>query len=255
MSNASFILMPTASPAYWPGARLLAVLAFPPMSGKPQTWRDAEAMFGRNLMLHLMANDPDWGESEQRLVPRHALLGAGRSDKLSALVFGKLLNDRMGAAHVAWPLFQEADKLARNLPSHARRSTTIDREITRTVHQEHDRVDFLGKLGISVEPRFPADPNNFDARVLRASLPVLHIAMAAASLIDESQRTLQTAPQHEQDRFPIDAGGPQISYLHFLENPILVSRTVAYAEYLEGLLPYFTKLRISPQKVVRLRQS
>lgn len=247
--------MPAASPAYWPGARLLAVLAFPPKPGKTQTWQDAEAMFGRNLMLYMMAHDPDWGESEQKLVPRHALLGADRCDKLSSLVFGKLLNDRMGAAHVAWPLFQEADKLARNLPSHTRHSTFIDREINRTLQQEHDRVDILGKLGIPVEPRFPVDVNNFDARVLRASLPVLHIAMAAASLIDESQRMLRTAPQHIQDRFPIDASGPQISYLHFLADPTLVFRAVAYAEYLENLLPHFTKLRPSPQKVVRLRQS
>lgn len=249
-----FIRMPPAAPAYWLGARVMAVLAFPPAPGKPSTWRDAEAMFGRGLMLHLMANDPDWGEREQLLVPRHALLGADRYALLKSQAFEKRFHDRMGAAHVAWPLFEEADRIANGQPRLRRRSVGIDQRIKRTQGQEYDRRDILQTLGISAEPRFQMEPSNFDNRVLRASLPVLHIAVALASMIDESQRKIRNLPQYEQDTFPIDASGPQIGFLHLLAQPALAQGVIDYAQFLEVLLPHLSKLRLPPQKVVRLRQ-
>ena len=70
------ITIPANGPVYLQGARLLAVLAYPPSSPSDQKWRQAELALCRSVLLAQQQIDPTWATREQRIVPEHLLFPA-----------------------------------------------------------------------------------------------------------------------------------------------------------------------------------
>ena len=241
--SASTITVPNNPPSYLPGARLLAILAYPPSSSSDQKWRQAELALCRSVLLAQQQIDPTWATQGHWIIPEHLLFPATditkKLEKIQALH-----GHRLGAAHVAIPFFQQALRIAGGNPAETRRASTIDSRIQRTIDQEADREDWLTEQGVSIKSRFPKDDHNFEHRVFRPSLPVLHIAVAVAVAIDQSQKALRVEPSAIQGEFYRDMGGPQINVADFLTNPVLARHVIALAEEYERLTPLLPKLRL-----------
>jgi hypothetical protein len=244
------ITIPANGPAYLPGARMLAVLAHPPSSPADTKWRQAELALCRSVLLAQQQIDPTWATREQSIIPEHLLFPATdivkRLEKIQ-----NLHGNRLAAAHVAIPFFRQALRIVAGNPAEIHRASTIDARIQRTIDQEADREDWLTEHGVNVKSRFPKNDHNFETRVFRPSLPVLHIAVAMAVAIDQSQKWLGNQPRAIQGVFYQDMGGPQINVADFLTDPALVRHVVNMAREYEDLISHLPKLRIP--HIVRLR--
>ena len=244
------ITIPASGPAYLPGARLLAVLAHPPSSPADQKWRQAELVLCRSVLLAQQQVDQNWATQEQWIIPEHLLFPATditkKLEKIQALH-----GHRLGAAHVAIPFCRQALKIADGPPAEVHRAATIDSRILRTIGQEADREEWLIEQGMALKSRFPKDDHNFEHRVFRPSLPVLHLSVAVAVAIDQSQKALRAQPSEIQDEFYRDMGGPQINVVNFLTDPALARHVVTMAEEYERLMPLLPKIRVP--HIIKLR--
>ncbi len=87
-------------------------------------------------------------------------------------------------------------------------------------------------MGKTVMDCLPADEDNFETRVLRESLPVVHLALAYAQLQETLQRDLRTQPKEVRDRHGVEpAGQPEGFIFQGMLGTLLTS-----AEVQEGLL-------------------
>lgn len=245
------IMIPAKGPSYLPAARLLSVLAYPPKSASDQDWRKAERTYCRAILSARQGLDPAWADREQMIVPAHLLVPTQRLDKNLDKIM-KLNNDRMAAAQVASPFFVEAERLARSAPASSRREKTLESEILRTISEEEDRVAWLEQRGLKPKARFPKDDHNFARRVFRPSLPVIHIAMATAIMIERSRKALRANPNALAGAELHDFGGPQMTVNHLIDNPANVRALVELAQQTEELIPFLPP-RIRIPHVVQLR--
>lgn len=244
------IVIPSSAPAYLPGARLLAILAYPPKSPSDHNWRRAERVLCRSVLLGKQQLDPDWAQREQTLVPEHLMLPvAGIQRKLEAIA--NRHHHRLGAAHVAMPYFQNAARAPGVAQKSNRRHSTIDARIQKTNEQEADREDWLTAREVAFKPRFPKDDHNFERRVFRPSLPVLPLAVAVAVWIDRSQKFFRANPNLVETTIREDSGGPQLHVGHLLVAPDFARQIVADAMAFEPLMP--TLPRSGAVQIVRLR--
>jgi hypothetical protein len=244
------IEVPMNGPPYLPGARLLAVLADPPARAGQLGWRQTERALCRLYLAAQHGLDERWAETPQLVTPNHLTMSLAEAQERSAKA-RKRHHERMGAAHVVYPFLRAAEQ--GSVDGHRVRQLTADREIARTIHQEADRREKLAKLGVTELPRFPESTDNFDTRVVRACLPVIHLVVAVAIAIEETQKFLSRQTEDEQARWPRDVSGPQIGLCEILASPQIASRIVRRAEVLEALLPRLTTFRPRPGSVVRLR--
>lgn len=237
-------------PSYLAAARLLSVLAYPPESASDQDWRKAELTYCRAILFARQQLDPGWADREQMIVPAHLLVPTRRLDEKLGKIM-KLNNDRMAAAQVASPFFVEAERLAKSAPASPRREKTLESEILRTISEEEDRVAWLEQRGLEPKARFPKDDHNFARRVFRPSLPVIHIAMATAIMIERSQKALRVDPNALGGTELHDFGGPQMTVNHLINNPANVRALVELAQEAEELIPFLPRIRVP--HIVKLR--
>ncbi|MCB5946041.1 hypothetical protein [Acidocella sp. KAb 2-4] len=246
------ITIPTNGPAYLPGARLLAILAYPPASDADQKWRRAELAICRAALLVTQELDPDWAKREQTIIPEHLLYPATdltkQLDKIATLH-----RHRLGTAQVAMPMLKQALRVAQGAPAENRRNATLDSRIQHVLEGEEARKEWLSEQQLTAEGRFPEDDHNFENRVFRLSLPVLHLAAALAVAIDRSQKEFRRNPAQAPASAKADIGGLQIHTGHLLTEPELVRWIINAAIEYEGLLPLLKKPAI--KDFVRLRMS
>jgi hypothetical protein len=188
-------------------------------------------------------------DAPETVVPSHLLLPEAKMKK-GHKALRRALDERMAAAHIGIPFLRDAAR-AHVGNSPARRAKTVDGWIVQTLAQEARRLEQITELGTSVSPRFrPEDVGNFETRVVRRSLPVIHLAVAVALAIDASQKSLRARPG-EADGMPADVGGPQISIGDILVRPELAHSIIAQAAEIEALLPHMARLK--PKLVVQIR--
>ena len=238
------ITVPAAGQSYQPGARLLAVLAYPPLSETDSRWRRAERALGRLMWAGRAQDEAGALDALETVIPSHLLVSEDemlREDK----ALRRQLDLRMGAAHVAIPYFRAAAQL------HSGRTRTLDGWIGHLHEQEAERVETLARRGITVEARFPENRDNFETRVVRGSLPVIHLAVAIALAIDASQKAYRGLPEAQAEGLPVDVAGPQISIGDILVRPDLARAIIADAVELESFLPILNQRKPSP--IVQLR--
>lgn len=231
---------------YLPGARLLALMAFPPMSPNDTRWQIAERALGRLVWLAREAMRPSALRRPQKIIPDHLTLPEAAALREHEKI-KKNLGYRMGAAHVVMPYLQALEKGMRRRLN----SLRVDREIQRTIMQEEEYRDWMKQRKIPVPNRFPTDVNNFDNRVLRRSLPVIHLAAATAIQMEVAQSDLQKRPETETVGMPHDQAGPQISYADILSSREHSVPIIERANELTELVMKLEQLR--PPFLVRLK--
>lgn len=246
----TIVTIPQPCPSYLPGARLLAVLAFPPASATDPKWRAAELALCRTVLMAQQQVDPTWSSHERLIIPDHAFASTTDIERKLAEIQQRL-GHRLGAAHVAMRFFIEAHRRHSGALPAKHRVPTIEAESVRTVGQEAHRVSWLSEQGINVEPRFPGDTHNFSTRVLRPSFPVLHLAVTLAVTIDQSQKAARANPRLAEGIARGDFGGPQLNIADFILNPDLAVSVMRLAEENEELVPFLPKLRIT--RIVKIR--
>lgn len=233
-------------PDYLPGARLLALMAHPPMSRAETRWQISERALGRVVWKMREQLDRNEVRKPQQIVPDHLTL----PEAAALIEFGKIqkqLDARMGAVHVVMPYLQALERGTKRRLS----ALSIDREIQRTIDQEEDYRAWMKGRGVDVPNRFGTSVDNFDNRVLRRSLPVIHLAVATAIQMEDAQRALKQRPEAETANLPRDQTGPQISYadiLSFREHSLPI---IERANQLTELVMQLDNLR--PPYLVRLR--
>src|ERR1700733_11118244 len=146
------------------GAALLALLAFPSSA-------DAEhAEIVTSLCSdHLRAKFKEAGNPEELVKAKYAFRDEGTIKK-DLKKLDRLVRDRMAAAHVAIAFLQNAIGQRPNLPRDVKRLS---------LNQLSEFAMRQAKQSI---------PENFETRVWRASLPVIHLAAAVAVAISDRER-------------------------------------------------------------------
>ena len=223
---------------------MLAVLAHPPLSETDARWRRAERALGRLMWAGRAQDDAGALDALETVIPSHLLVSEAEMLKADKAL-RRQLDLVMGAAHVAVPYFRAAAQ------QRARRSRTLDGWIGHLHEQEAERVETLAGRGITVEARFPESRENFETRVVRGNLPVIHLAVAVALAIDSSQKAFRGLPKAETEDLPVDVAGPQISIGDILVRPDLARAIIADAVELESFLPILNQRKPSP--IVQLR--
>jgi hypothetical protein len=164
---------------------------------------------------------------------------------------------RLGAAHAAAAFLQEAEALRAGRPLREAHRPRVNAAAKRTVDLEAERLKVLAKHGVTAPQRFKLDPDNFEQRVVRASLPVIHLAFATAQAVERSTTDIAELPEAKRAAFGSDVAGadkriaPQIDIGHVLADESIQDFIVRRAEELESLLPLMRRLR--PTRVVRFR--
>jgi hypothetical protein len=244
-----------SGPEYMFGPALMAVLgSIPTVANDPRTL-EAWRVFCRIVMAARETN-PLWNNSAQLLVPSHMTMPLKTAERVHKNL-ERQLQFRMGAAAVTWPFLLEAERRHKGT-RFAPQSVEVEDRAREVLEQELDRREVIEKhVGIKLTRRFPEDIDNFETRVVRNSLPVIHLAVACALVIQRSQDELQKIPPEARNSYPVDVNRPENGLAHQIGiGHILVSREiqdflVGLAEKIESLLPAMSVLR--PKYVVRFR--
>jgi hypothetical protein len=146
------------------GAALLALLAFPSVT-------DAErAEIAASLCsAHLRAKFEESGDANELVKAKYAFRD-GRTIRKDLKTIDRLVRDRMVAAKVAMALLQRSVGHRPKLPSSMKRLS---------LNQLAELV--MGEANQS-------SPENFETRVWRPSLPVIHLAAAVAVAINDREQ-------------------------------------------------------------------
>lgn len=244
------VTIPAKGPKYLPGARLLALLAYPPRSASDSRWRRAERALFRATLLGIQGLDPDWARQPQTVIPDH--LAFPEADVKEALDDMRAAHHhRIIAANAAWPSLNEAYHVARGRAPTKHRRSTRNQIIQKLIEEEAERDEWLDSRDIQDDRRIPADPHNFATRVFRPSLPVIHVAVATGQWVERTRKAAQSPGADERSLIFEHVDGAQAHLLELLGLPTIVADIVARAEALEPLVPALT--RGPSPKLVRLR--
>lgn len=244
------ISIPRDGPDYGAGARLLAVLAHPPISGTDTRWRMAERALGYLFAVAQETRSPGWLDRHQHIIPSHLTIGAKLADQeLNRII--RASHHRMGAAHVLNRLLSQALHDGRDGAPRRRRRMTVERAIDGMLESEAERQEQLEARGHQEPPRFENITGNFKNRALRTTMPVIHLAIAVAHFIDRSQRELATSPHGLTGNWPQDVGGPQASFAHILSSRTVALALVERAGEIAEMLQHLKSRRPKPGSLVR----
>ena len=220
------LTIPTsADEPYVAGATLFGILARPPNAPTDRKFQPAVDALCHQVLMRQFAAEPDLARAPRVVTPAYLMLPTPQLVRLQAEI-PKRLQERMAAAHAAMPFFQEAERLAAGGQPAKRRRKSIDQQAARVIAAELERSEWLQASGHTIDRSCPADESNFESRLIRPSLPVLHIAAAVAIVMDLCDKELRAMPAKVQDGFPRDMKGPQVSLEIFLEQPELVALVV-----------------------------
>src|SRR5262249_32668970 len=141
-----------------------------------------------------------------------------RTIKQDLKIFDRLVRDRMVAAKVAIAFLQHAVGHRPNLPSSVKRLSL--NQLARLV---------MGEANQSI-------PENFETRVWRPSLPVIHIASAVAVAISDREQV----------------GEGQTSYGNLIADNEFIGRVLHYTREYEKIIKT-NKLPINAKKLVSIQ--
>jgi len=209
-------------PMYECGAILFTYLAFPE-PGAEEARGTAHAALCHLALRAISQDDPSGRWAPQIIKPGYALLT--ESDVRTALrTMDRRLSDRLKAAIVAKPFLEQATNgQAPRLPP------GVDHL---SIENMAEYLLFRAKENADV-----GDVKNFHARVWRASLPVIHLAVALNVLFE------CTKP----------AGLEKLAVHDLIRSPEAIEFLVETAQPLESIFPQITKLGISDDTLLRFR--
>jgi hypothetical protein len=245
-----------ALPRGYRGCAILAVIAQPPMRSQ-----DAETLAAFHALLRMFyaaeeSRRPEGGLLLQSVVPAAAMLPLPVAERRFKRLH-KAMDERLAAAHAMASAFRAAEGRAASQPKR-RKSQTLEDAGLETLEDDLWMRKRLTASGIGNLPRLPAASKNFLTRVLRPSLPVIHLAFAAAQLVEQGTKSLRQGPVELQDRHAIRLADGALAGDFFLGTLLLEDSfgelLLERAEQLEVLLPWlsgpqikdFVRLRLQP---------
>jgi hypothetical protein len=164
MSVPSLVLNARSQTLFECGAAILALLAFPSASD-PERAQIAASL----CASHLRAMFEDAGDPDEFVKVKYAFRDL-KTIKEDLKKLDRLVRDRMVAANVAIAFLQNAVGHRPNLPSSVKRLSI--NQLAQWVMEEANQ----------------SVPENFETRVWRPSLPVIHLAAAVAVAINDRER-------------------------------------------------------------------
>jgi hypothetical protein len=202
---------------YEAGAILLAVVAF--ASSDDPKLAEAQAALCYAALLAKGADD-DWAWTPQRLKPGY-LLPASESRRLERTVIAAV-NRRLRAARIAGPLMVQAETGSAPVLEGMKRLS----------------IRALAKRDLQEQQAGRGETTNVTAQIWRASLRVIHLAVALAQAIRELEH--------------LGHDNKELWALKILWRPDLIRWTIERAERLEPLAERLPNLKHMPE-LVRLR--
>ena len=164
MSSRRSIVLNKKQELFECGATLLALLAFP----RADDTKLAEIVASLRSE-HLRAKFQQSGNPDERVKAKYAFRAAG-TIKRDLRTFDRSIRDRMAAAHVAVAMLQKAVGHTPKLPASVTRLS----------------LNQLSAFAMGTANQ--SNPENFETRVWRASLPVIHLAIGFGVAISNRER-------------------------------------------------------------------
>jgi hypothetical protein len=203
---------------YEAGAMLVTRLAFPGLSESEETHARVHASLCAYALRTACENEPDRAIAPQRIKPIYALRSQPDIQR-DLRTLQRRLRDRMVAGRMAMALLQEVEiGQVPELPAAVRRLSI--NEMARMV---------LGDTEYS-------DPANVETRIWRPSFPVIHLATALQVLFQIAEP--ETGP---------------IGLEALLLGRAIIELVVRTAEYHESVVVRSRRLRVDPEKLIKLR--
>lgn len=192
-------------------ATLFSLIAYPPTQYKSDKI-DLCMMGLITKYLHWKRRTDDtWATSYQKIKPVFLDLKESQFEQIEKK-FDETLQDRLNAAFIAKRWLEESSNL------HSKKRPTIQAFID-------ELADYKGI----------SDIDNLRARVWRKSIPVIHLSMALAKIIDLMDSELKLRP----------------SYFWFFENPEIVKNLINLSnEFAEALVK--SKLKINSNQLLKV---
>jgi hypothetical protein len=238
------------------GAAVLAVLTAPPRQAHDPKILLAYRRWCRGLLYLAEQEVQGWEDQPQHIAPADLAWQLPDAErKLRQML--RDIERRLGAAYAARRFLQAAESAAIGGSGKRRTRLSIEAEIIRTNLAEDELRRRLATLKVEPLPSLPADPDNFETRALRPSLPVLHLAYAYSELREHIQRELAGRPLEVRQQHGLILPGADDSYIYegalgnLVTSGAFQESLLDRAERLEVLLPFMPKLR--PMRVVRVR--
>ncbi len=199
------------------GAALAAIIAYPPGFGDEEKRGRAHIVLCAEALRERYNRDEEWANKPQYIKPIYAFhdLGAVQRDMNT---INRQLQNRLHAAHVAMAFIKEAEigHLPEDFPKEAERLSI--NELVRTLKFDE-----------------AIDVDNFETRVWRPSLPVIHLAAAFAVNMAAARKD-----------------GKDTSLGDLIFDQEMITDIIHKAELYEKLLVR-SKIRISKENLVHVR--
>jgi hypothetical protein len=194
------------------GATLLAVLAFPSAT-------DAELaeIVASLCSAHLRAMFEQSSNPDELVKAKYAFRDE-RTIRKDLKTLDRVMRDRMVAAHVAIALLQNVIGHRPNLPDSVKRLSL-------------NQLSEFAMRGAN-----QSIPENFETRIWRPSLPVIHLAAAVAVAINDRER----------------AGEERTGYGNLIADPEFVTKVLSYADQNENIINT-NDLKIDRRKLISIR--
>lgn len=194
------------------GAALLALLAFPSATDA------GRAEIAASLCAsHLRASFEEGGDPNAPVKAKYAFRD-NKAIKRDLKPLRRLVRDRMAAARVAIAFLKRAEGHRFKLPAGVKRLS----------------VNQLSEL--VMEDTNQSSPENFETRVWRASLPVIHLAAAVAVAINDRERM----------------GQKKTGYGNLIADVEFLFKVLTYTKEFESIIKN-NKLPIVPKKLVSIQ--
>ncbi len=204
------------------GAALATIIALPPSLGDEEKRSRYHTILCAEALRERYKRDEEWANTPQRLKPIYAFYDLG-AVAMDMNTINRQLQHRLQAAHVAIAFLKEAEtgQIPPDLPPDAKRLSV--NELVRTLKL----VDEEAGEEINVD--------NFETRVWRPSLPVIHLAAAFAVNMQQAAKE-----------------GKQTSAGDLIFDQAIIADIIGKAELYEELLPK-SKIQINMDNLVRVR--
>ncbi|GLR88875.1 hypothetical protein [Bradyrhizobium iriomotense] len=194
------------------GATLLAVLAFPSATDV------VLAEIVASICSEYLRTRFEQSDNLDELVKARYAFRDKRRIKRDLRTLDRAIRDRMAAAHVAVALLQNAIGHRPNLPGSVKRLS----------------LNQLSEFAMGDANQ--SSPENFETRIWRPSLPVIHVAAAFAVAISDRER----------------AGEKRTAYGNLIADAELVGNVVNYIEKFKNIIDN-NNLKIDRRKLISIR--
>jgi hypothetical protein len=183
------------------GAALLSATARPPARADDPRTLETFRAFGRLTAEAVVGWRPALARTSLRW-PADALMMPLERARRIEKTYSRKLEERMGASAAFAPFLLSA--LASFLGEELRSGAppTVDRCVGQAIEAELQRIEVFEALGSTMRPHFTCSPENFEQRVLRESLPVIHLCVAVATATTRSFEMLAEWPRSRTRGLP-----------------------------------------------------